>query len=87
MTQRGSKVVGAFALDGNLDTETITSNTFQPEWPPKSGRVQEFPEVDRAGWFSIDEARCKLVPAQVEFLDRLLEHLSATDPTVGSGEG
>jgi predicted NUDIX family NTP pyrophosphohydrolase len=69
--QKSGKVITAFAAEGDLDTETITSNTFEIEWPPRSGRTQEFPEVDRAAWFSIAEARDKLNPAQAEFLVRL----------------
>jgi predicted NUDIX family NTP pyrophosphohydrolase len=69
--QKSGKVITAFAADGDLDPETITSNTFEIEWPPRSGRMQAFPEVDRAAWFSIAEAREKLNPAQAEFLVRL----------------
>jgi predicted NUDIX family NTP pyrophosphohydrolase len=69
--QKSGKVITAFAAEGDLDPEAITSNTFEMEWPPRSGRVQEFPEVDRAGWFSLAEAREKLNPAQAEFLVRL----------------
>jgi predicted NUDIX family NTP pyrophosphohydrolase len=69
--QKSGKVITAFAAAGDLDPQAITSNTFEMEWPPRSGRVQEFPEVDRAGWFSIAEAREKLNPAQAEFLVRL----------------
>lgn len=69
--QAGGKVVTAWAIEGDCDAETIHSNLFQMEWPPKSGRMREFPEVDRAGWFSFDEAREKLLKGQVTFLDRL----------------
>ena len=75
ITQRSGKVVTAYALEGDLDASAITSNTFAMEWPPRSGRTQEFPEVDRAGWFAPAEAREKLVPAQAELVDRLLERL------------
>jgi predicted NUDIX family NTP pyrophosphohydrolase len=75
--QRGGKVVSAWAAEGDLDADAVRSNTFTMEWPPRSGRTAEFPEIDRAGWFDIDEAREKLNPAQVGFLDRLLELLSA----------
>jgi predicted NUDIX family NTP pyrophosphohydrolase len=74
--QKGGKVVRAWAAEGNLDADAVRSNTFRMEWPPRSGRTAEFPEVDRAGWFDVDEARVKLSPAQAEFLDRLLERLS-----------
>jgi predicted NUDIX family NTP pyrophosphohydrolase len=69
--QKSGKVITAFAATGDLDPTTITSNTFEIEWPPRSGRMQAFPEVDRAAWFSIEEAREKLNPAQAEFLVRL----------------
>jgi len=75
ITQRSGKVVTAFAVAGDLDPAAITSNTFAMEWPPRSGQMQEFPEVDRAGWFAPAEAREKLVPAQAELVDRLLERL------------
>ncbi len=73
--QSGGKRVRAWALEGDLDAGSITSNTFELEWPPRSGRVQEFPEIDRAAWLPVDAARTKLVTAQVAFLDRLLERL------------
>ena len=75
--QKGGKVVSAWAAEGDLDADAIHSNTFTMEWPPRSGRMAEFPEVDRAGWFRLDAAREKLVAAQAEFLDRLLEHQNA----------
>jgi predicted NUDIX family NTP pyrophosphohydrolase len=68
---RSGKEVVAYAADGDLDPDAIRSNTFTLEWPPRSGRMREFPEVDRAGWFSLDEARDKLNPAQAGLLDRL----------------
>ena len=66
----GKRVLG-FAAEGDLDPATLVSNTFELEWPQRSGRMQAFPEVDRAGWFGLDAAREKLIPAQVAFLDRL----------------
>jgi predicted NUDIX family NTP pyrophosphohydrolase len=69
------KVLAVWAVEGDLDAGTCVSNTFQLEWPPRSGRMQEFPEIDRAAWFGIEEARDKLVKGQVPFLDRLLETL------------
>jgi len=69
--QKSGKVITAYAAEGDLDADAITSNTFTIEWPPRSGRMQEFPEVDRAGWFDIEEAREKLNPAQAELLVRL----------------
>ena len=67
----GSKVVAAFALAGDLDADRIVSNTFTIEWPPRSGRTQAFPEVDRAAWFDLDAARRKIVKSQRPFLDRI----------------
>ncbi|MBD0280637.1 MAG: NUDIX domain-containing protein [Thermoleophilaceae bacterium] len=75
LKQKSGKLVRAFAAEGDLDADAVTSNTFEMEWPPRSGRMAEFPEVDRAGWFRIDEAREKLVPAQAGFLDRLIERV------------
>ena len=73
--QKGGKVVSAWAAEGDLDADAVRSNTFTMEWPPRSGQEVEFPEIDRAGWFGVDAAREKLVAAQAEFLDRLLERL------------
>ena len=70
--QPGGKLVAAWALEGDLDAAGIRSNTFQLEWPPKSGRMREFPEVDAAAWLSIDAARGKLLEGQLAFLDRLV---------------
>ncbi len=72
---RSGKHVTAFAAAADVDPEAITSNTFTMEWPPRSGTVREFPEVDRAEWFPLAEARRRIVPAQAELLDRLLAHL------------
>ena len=68
---RSGKQITAFAAAGDLDADAIVSNTFTVEWPPRSGMQRDFPEVDRAGWFGLDEAREKLNPAQAELLDRL----------------
>jgi predicted NUDIX family NTP pyrophosphohydrolase len=68
---KSGKQVTAFAVEGDLDADAITSNTFTMEWPPRSGRRREFPEVDRAGWFDLETARAKLNPAQAELLVRL----------------
>jgi predicted NUDIX family NTP pyrophosphohydrolase len=73
--QRGGKVVTAWALAGDADAEAIRSNTFTLEWPPRSGAMREFPEVDRAGWFSLDEARERILPAQAPLLERLAERI------------
>ncbi len=69
--QKNRKEVRAFYGEGDLDVETVVSNTFTMEWPPRSGRQQEFPEIDRAEWFPVVEARAKLNSAQAGFLDRL----------------
>ncbi|HKG38831.1 MAG TPA: NUDIX domain-containing protein [Conexibacter sp.] len=71
--QKSGKVVSAWALEGDLDADTIVSMTFELEWPPRSGRMQTYPEVDRAGWFPLAAARKKLLPAQAPFVDRLAE--------------
>jgi predicted NUDIX family NTP pyrophosphohydrolase len=74
--QKGGKIVHAWAFEGNLpDAFELKSNTFELEWPPRSGRMQTFPEVDRAALFSIEEARSKMNAAQTVFLDRLLASL------------
>jgi len=73
--QRAGKVVEAWAAEADFDPAALASNTFTMEWPPRSGKAQEFPEVDRAEWFNLERARSKILPAQGTFLDRLLEHL------------
>ena len=73
--QRGGKTVLAWAARGDCDASAIRSNTFSMEWPPKSGKQQEFPEVDRAAWFSLAEARAMILPAQAAFLDELERRL------------
>lgn len=69
---KSGKRVFAFAVDGDLDVSQVHSNTFEMVWPPRSGRRQRFPEVDRAQWFSLADARVKLNPAQAAFIDRLV---------------
>jgi predicted NUDIX family NTP pyrophosphohydrolase len=71
--QAGGKIVTAWGAEGDVDAATIASNTFRMEWPPRSGREQEFPEVDRAAWFTPDEARERILAGQRPFLDRLNE--------------
>lgn len=71
--QRAGKVVRVWAAEGDLDPATVVSNTFTLEWPPRSGRTAEFPEIDRAAWFDLAAARDKIVQGQVTALDRLLE--------------
>ena len=68
-----SKVLTVWAAEGELDAGRCVSNTFELEWPPRSGRIQQFPEIDRAAWYPLPEAREKLVKGQVGFLDRLRE--------------
>ena len=69
--QKNGKEVRAFLGEGELDVAAVVSNTFTMEWPPRSGKQAEFPEIDRAEWFTVEAAREKLVPAQAAFLDRL----------------
>jgi predicted NUDIX family NTP pyrophosphohydrolase len=71
--QKSGKLVQAWALAGDLDVERVVSNSFTMPWPPRSGRAQEFPEVDRAEWFDLVTAREKINAAQVALLDRLEE--------------
>jgi predicted NUDIX family NTP pyrophosphohydrolase len=71
--QRSGKVVQAWAAEGDLDPAAATSNTFGLEWPPRSGRIREFPEIDRVAWFDLATARTKLIAAQAPLLDRLRE--------------
>jgi predicted NUDIX family NTP pyrophosphohydrolase len=72
---KSGKVIHGWTVEGDVDVSMIKSNTFKMEWPPKSGQHQEFPEVDKAGWFSLEKAKEKLNPAQAEFIDRLAETL------------
>lgn len=76
ITQRGGKVIRLWAVEGDCDANAIRSNTFSMEWPRGSGRHREFPEVDRAGWFSPSEAKRKLVPGQAGFVDQILRALA-----------
>ena len=74
--QSGGKVLAVWAAEGDLDADATTSNTFELEWPPRSGRLQQFPEIDRTAWVSLDVARSKLVKGQVPLLDRLVAALA-----------
>lgn len=79
--QKSGKIVYAWALEQDTDVDDIVSNTFELEWPPRSGKMIEIPEVDRAGWFSMDEAKLKIIPGQIpiiENLERIL--LSGVEP-------
>jgi predicted NUDIX family NTP pyrophosphohydrolase len=75
-TQKGGKVIHAFMIEGDLDVRTVKSNTFEMEWPPRSGRTRSFPEIDRAEWFSLEEAAVKINPAQRTFLLELVQKLA-----------
>lgn len=75
ITQSGNKRITAWAVRGHVDISQIISNEFELEWPPRSGQQRRFPEIDRAAWMPVDEARIKLLPGQVPLLDRLLEQL------------
>jgi len=77
--QKAGKVVEAWAAEAEFDPAALASNTFTMEWPPRSGSEQEFPEVDRAAWFDLAAAREKILPAQAELLDRLVERLESAD--------
>jgi predicted NUDIX family NTP pyrophosphohydrolase len=81
--QKSGKRVVAWAFHGDCDPETLCSNSFEVEWPPRSGKRQSFPEIDRAQWFTLDEARVKILPAQRELLDRLEAALKEADPRIG----
>jgi predicted NUDIX family NTP pyrophosphohydrolase len=70
-----AKIVEAWAAEADFDPTTLASNSFSMEWPPRSGKDSEFPEVDRAEWFDPETARRKILPAQAELIERLLRHL------------
>ena len=75
--QKAGKVVIAFAAEGDLDVAAVRSNSFLMEWPPRSGRMQSFPEIDRAAWFDLDVARDRINPAQAPLLERLVQSITA----------
>ena len=75
LKQRSGKVVACWALEGDLDAGAISSNTFELEWPPRSGRKVSFPEADRAGWFEAGAAKEKILPGQAGFISELLDRL------------
>jgi predicted NUDIX family NTP pyrophosphohydrolase len=70
--QKGGKTVSAWAVEGAFDCAALVSNTFELQWPPRSGKMATFPEVDRAEWFDLRQARLKILPSQSTFLDRLV---------------
>lgn len=76
--QRSGKVVSAWAVEGDCDPDGICSNLFAMEWPPRSGRMAEFPEIDRAAWFGLEEARRRILPGQLPFLDELEARLDGS---------
>jgi predicted NUDIX family NTP pyrophosphohydrolase len=78
--QPSGKIVHAWALEKDLDVTKIESNCFTIEWPKNSGKIAEYPEVDRAGWFDLDDARKKILKGQVALLDRLVDLIAETDP-------
>jgi predicted NUDIX family NTP pyrophosphohydrolase len=75
--QKGGKKVFAWAVEGDIDHETIKSNLFEMEWPPRSGKKQNFPEIDKAGWFDTETAKVKINPAQVGFIEELGNKLNS----------
>ncbi len=80
ITQASGKIVTAWAFEGDCDPARLVSNTCQVEWPPRTGRTMEIPEIDRGAWFAIAEAREKIFPAQRPLLDRLETALGAQNP-------
>jgi predicted NUDIX family NTP pyrophosphohydrolase len=78
--QKGGKIVHAWAVEGDLDVTKVVSNTFTMEWPPKSGRQVEFPEIDRAEFFDVETAKRKINPAQAALVDELVERLGGSRP-------
>lgn len=84
LKQPSGKTVYAWAMRGDFDPAALKSNTFSMEWPPKSGRLQEFPEIDRAVWFTVDSARRKILRGQAGFLDELVEITSSARGCEGS---
>lgn len=78
LRQPSGKIVHAWAVEGDFDVERLHSNTFEMEWPKRSGRMQAFPEVDRAQWFDLGEARVRITRGQAGFLDRLMAQLKDT---------
>ena len=83
--QPGGKIVHAWAIEGDFDPSRLKSNTFTIEWPPRSGRRQEFPEVDRAEWFTLEVARRKIQKGQAELLDQLERRVTGGDSRSLSG--
>lgn len=90
--QHNRKIVSAWAIEADIDVSSTKSNTFEMEWPPRSGKVQQFPEIDRADWFGLAEAGQKAIRGQAELFERLADHLhvpfgpegTASEPQQGS---
>ncbi|MCD6193319.1 MAG: NUDIX domain-containing protein [Candidatus Aminicenantes bacterium] len=76
--QKSGKIVYAWASEGDIDPNQIKSNTFEIEWPPKSGKKQEFPEIDKGEWFNISDAKRKIIPSQLALIDELISKLNLT---------
>jgi predicted NUDIX family NTP pyrophosphohydrolase len=83
--QKSGKLVVGWGAEGDLDPSTAFSNTYTMEWPPGTGRMQAFPEIDRVEWFAVEEARRRLKAAQVPFIDRLLEAVAGAGAAAGAG--
>lgn len=83
VVQKGGKVVHAWAIEGDLDPDTAQSNVFELEWPPRSGRRASFPEIDRVAWFAPADARRRLKPSQIPFIDRLIATVVDESSTAG----
>jgi predicted NUDIX family NTP pyrophosphohydrolase len=76
--QKSGKLVYAWALEFDIDASAVQSNVFEMEWPPKSGKLKRFPEIERAEWFSVEEAKQKILPAQASFIDELVSKTGAS---------
>ena len=85
--QAGGKRVRAWAVRGDIDARATSSNTFEMEWPPRSGEHRSFPEADKAGWFSLTDARKKLLAGQLPLLERLESHVLGTSPDDRASSG
>ena len=85
--QKGGKIVYAWALEGDIVPEQIKSNTFEIEWPPKSGKKQEFPEVDKGEWFNVSAAKQKIITSQSALIDELINKLNLTEEQLKNRNG
>ncbi|TDE16872.1 NUDIX domain-containing protein [Dyadobacter psychrotolerans] len=77
IVQKAGKKVYCWAIEGNMDASVIVSNTFEMEWPPKSGKTKSFPEIDKAAWFDLETAKRMIMAAQISFLDELLKAMTS----------